>query len=219
MNKKRSRPGGETRQRIVEAALETLKREGFAGATSRAIARAGGVNQALIFYHFGSLDGLLLAALDHTSAQRLERYRKAVDEAETVEELLSVAVSIHAEDRETGHTTVVAQMIAGSVARPELAPEMIARMEPWIDLCEEALVKGFERLGLTVPLPTRDIAYAVATFYLGVNLLTHLDERRRIDSLFTQVAELAPIASALAEEIAPALSALPEGAHSAPRAC
>ncbi len=206
MNKKPGRPGGETRRRIIEAALETLKQEGFAGATSRAIARAGGFNQALLFYHFGTLDALLLAALDHTSAQRLERYRKAVDEAETVEELLAVAARVQAEDRETGHTTVVAQMIAGSVARPELAPEMIARMEPWIDLCEQALAKGFDRLGLTTPLPLRDLAYAIVTFYLGVNLLTHLDERRTIDSLFRQVEELAPIVSPLAEQIAPALT-------------
>jgi AcrR family transcriptional regulator len=216
MIKKRGRPGGDTRQRIVEAALETLKREGFAGATSRAIARAGGFNQALIFYHFGSLDSLLLAALDHTSAQRLERCRKAVDEAETVEELLSVAVGIHAEDRATGHTTVVAQMIAGSVARPELAPEMIARMEPWIDLCEQALVKGFERLAVSVPLPTRDIAYAVATFYLGVNLLTHLDERRTVDNLFSRIEELAPIVIPLVERIAPALTDAPRTSGQGP---
>jgi AcrR family transcriptional regulator len=197
MNKKPGRPGGETRQRIVLAALDTLKREGFAGATSRAIARAGGFNQALIFYHFGTLDSLLLGALDHTSAERLERYRKAVDEAETVEELLSVAARVHAEDRDTGHTTVVAQMIAGSVARPELAPEMIARMEAWIDLCEDALAKGFDRLGVPHPLPLRDLAYAVVTFYLGVNLLTHLDESGRIDALFGQVDHLAPILSGL----------------------
>jgi AcrR family transcriptional regulator len=31
-----------TRHQIVEAALATLKEEGFAGATSRAIARRGG---------------------------------------------------------------------------------------------------------------------------------------------------------------------------------
>jgi AcrR family transcriptional regulator len=197
MIKKSGRPPGtETRQRIVEAALETLKQEGFAGATSRAIARAGGFNQALIFYHFGSLDSLLLAALDHTSAERLERYRKAVDDAETIEELLGVAARINAEDRDTGHTTVVAQMIAGSVARSELAPEMVARMEVWIDLCEDALAKGFDRLGVPSPLPVRDLAYAVVTFYLGVNLLTHLDESGRIDALFGQVDQLAAMLSA-----------------------
>lgn len=200
MINKRGRAGDETRRQILDAALETLKSEGFAGATSRAIARAGDVNQALIFYHFGSLDALLLAALDHTSAERLDRYGTAVDEAETVEELISVAARVHSEDRATGHTTVVAQMIAGSVARPELAPELVARMEPWIDLCERALGKGFTRLGLTPPVPLRDVAYAVVTFYLGVNLLTHLDEARTTDRLFTRLHELAPLVAGWAPE-------------------
>ena len=187
------KPAGGTRQQIIDAALETLKREGFAGATSRAIARAGGFNQALVFYHFGSLDGLLLAALDHSSEERLTRYRQAVAEADTAEGLVALAVRAHAEDRETGHTTVVAQMIAGSVARPELAPEMIARLQPWVELCEEAVVKGFRLLGVPPPLPPAELAYAVATFYLGVNLLTHLDESRRIDAIFGRLDELAPV--------------------------
>jgi len=178
---------------IVEAALETLKREGFAGATSRAIARAGGFNQALVFYHFGSLNSLLLAALDHTSGERLERYRKAVDEADSLHDLVALVVQAHAEEREGGHATVVAQMIAGSVARPELAPEVVARVEPWVDLCEEALAKGFGLLGVPPPVPPAELAYALATFYLGVNLLTHLDESRRIDAVFGRLQALAPV--------------------------
>src|SRR5207249_1839872 len=46
--------GRATRAQFVEATIETLKREGFAGASARAIARTGGFNQSLIFYHFGS---------------------------------------------------------------------------------------------------------------------------------------------------------------------
>src|ERR687892_2177045 len=114
MNKKPGRPGGETRQRIVEAALATLKKEGFAGATSRAIARAEGFNQALIFYHFGSLDSLLLAALDKTSEERLESYRDAVRKAETLEEFFHVAARANREDRDSRHVAVVSQMVAGS---------------------------------------------------------------------------------------------------------
>ena len=190
----RKQAGAETRRQIVDAALETLRREGFAGATSRAIARAGGFNQALIFYHFGSLDALLLAALDATSEERLARYRQAVDEAETFEELVAVATRIYAEDRDKGHMTVVAQMIAGSVARPELAPEMVNRMEPWLELCEEALAKAAAAVGAPELVPFRDLAYAFVTFYLGVNLLTHLDrDRTRTDELFARVQALAPL--------------------------
>jgi AcrR family transcriptional regulator len=195
MTKKRARTAGDrTRQRIIDAALRTLTKEGFAGATSRAIARAGGFNQALIFYHFGSLDGLLLAALDRTSEERLARYREAVDNAETAGDLAEVAASIYAEDRDRGHMTVVSQMVAGSVARPELAKEVVARMEPWIELCEDALRKGLASSPAAEVVPMRDLAYAIVTFYLGLNLLTHLDEdRERTEALVTQLEALAPL--------------------------
>jgi AcrR family transcriptional regulator len=186
--------GDRTRQRIVNAALETLKKEGFAGSTSRAIAREGDFNQALIFYHFGSLDGLLLAALDQTSAERLQRYREAVDKAGTAEELAELAATVYAEDRDRGHMTVVSQMIAGSVARPELAHEVVARMEPWIELCEDALGKALGATPAAEIVPLRDLAYAVVAFYLGLNLLTHLDEdRERTEAVVARLQGLAPL--------------------------
>ena len=51
-----SKTGQATKARIVAAAIETLKTDGFAGASARAIAKAGGFNQALVFYHFGSVN-------------------------------------------------------------------------------------------------------------------------------------------------------------------
>src|SRR5215204_4512892 len=194
----RSTGAAATRQRIVDAALKTLKKEGFAGASSRAIARAGGFNQALIFYHFGSLDGLLLAALDQTSEERLERYRQAVGVAASVDELVAAVARLYAEDRERGHMTVVAQMVAGSAAHPELKPALVARMEPWVTLCEEAIEKGFRWLGLPELLPREDLAYAFVTFYLGVNLMTQLDEdRARTDALFERLESVAPLLASL----------------------
>ena len=198
------RPSVTTRDRIVEAALETLKTVGFAGATSRAIARAGGFNQALIFYHFGSLDGLLLAALDASTSERLTAYRDAVAAAETPQELAAVAARVYAEDRDSGHMTVVAQMIAGSVARPELAPAMLDRMEPWLELCEQALAQAFGRLDVPELVPVRDLAYAVVTFFLGVNLLVHLDaDRARTDALFERLEALARLVSGAAPPATP----------------
>src|SRR5688500_5079148 len=131
----------DTRRQIAEAALETLRTEGFAGATSRAIARSGGFNQALIFYHYGSVESVLLAALDLTSEQRMARYRSALEGAGTLEEFLQVASMIYREDSESGHVAVVSQLVAGSLARPELAKGVLERMEPWVEFCEDAIGK------------------------------------------------------------------------------
>ena len=52
----------DTKQRIIRATLQTLREQGAAGTSARAIAAAGGFNTSLLFYHFGSVEGALLAA-------------------------------------------------------------------------------------------------------------------------------------------------------------
>jgi len=129
MIKKMQAPDG-TRNQILRAAFDTLEHKGFAAASSRAVAERGGFNQALVFYYFGSMDALLLAALDWTNERRLSAYRAALADAKTLDEVFATAARLFEEDRESGHVTVVSQMIAGSVARPELAPETLKRMQP-----------------------------------------------------------------------------------------
>ncbi len=194
MTKSFDKQEGGTKRRILDAALEALRTEGFAGATSRAIARIGGFNQALIFYHFGSLDAVLLAALEASSQARLERYRNALDQAGSISELIQLAADIYREDRQSGHTAVVAQMVAGSLARPELAPQLLQRMETWITFCEDAIAKTLGHSPAAEILPARELAFALVTFYLGVNLVTHLDgDSSQTDTLFERAVALAPL--------------------------
>jgi AcrR family transcriptional regulator len=77
--------------KIVEAALRTLKTQGFAGSSARAIAAEGDFSQALIFYHFGSVRDLLLAVLDLISARRMTAYAEAFDSAHAPSELARLA--------------------------------------------------------------------------------------------------------------------------------
>ena len=64
-----SESGAETRDRLQAAARACLRQDGIAGVSARAIARHGDLNQALVFYHFGSVDGLL-QAVARTDAER-----------------------------------------------------------------------------------------------------------------------------------------------------
>lgn len=59
------RTGGDrTRARILAAAEKLFSRDGFDATSVDAIARAAGVNKALIYYHFESKDDLLLRLLE-----------------------------------------------------------------------------------------------------------------------------------------------------------
>lgn len=60
----RERQREETRERILEAAVEAFAEMGFRGASTREIARRASTNQGLITYHFRSKEDLWRAAAD-----------------------------------------------------------------------------------------------------------------------------------------------------------
>jgi AcrR family transcriptional regulator len=185
---------GDTKGRIVDAAIETLKKDGFAGASARTIAECGGFNQALIFYHFGTIDGLLLAALDRTSEERMHAYREAIERATGLAELAAVAAGVFREDLRSGHIKVMAELIAGSSAHPALGPEISRRVEPWIELTQEVGQRMSRGTGLEQVLPSEDIAFAVVSLFLGIELMSHLDgDTTRAERLFSVAEGLAAI--------------------------
>jgi AcrR family transcriptional regulator len=177
--------GDSTRTRIVEAAIETLKREGYAGTSARAIAATGGFNQALIFYHFGSVRDLLIAALDRTSAERMATYRAAAEEAGDLVELTQVAGRIYREDLASGHVKVMVELIAGASADAALAPEIVARMQPWIEFARHEAERVGEGSPLAAMIPAQDAAYGIVALFLGLELLSHLEgDTTRPERLF-----------------------------------
>jgi len=83
---------------------------------------------------------------------------------------------IYAEDVGSGHIRVVCEMVAGSVARPELGRRVMEEMEPWVELCRgrrRACPRGLTARSFINP---RELALGGVTFYLGANLVTHLGE-------------------------------------------
>jgi len=161
---------------MVEAALAALHEDGILGASARSIARRGGFNQALIFYHFSSVHELLLAAVDELSARRCERYERRLAQVSTLRELVAVAGELHAEDLDDGHITVLSQMLAAAATNPELRRPMAERFQPWIDIVERALVRVLEATPYAGLLPVHDLALAVTGEFIGIELLLNLSD-------------------------------------------
>ena len=65
--------GASTRTLILEATRRRLVEQGYANLNVRDIAADAGVNHALIGYHFGGKQPLVLAVLDEANARLLER--------------------------------------------------------------------------------------------------------------------------------------------------
>jgi AcrR family transcriptional regulator len=165
--------GAATRAALIAGAIDTLREVGFAGASARQIARKAGCNQALIFYHFGSVPDLLLAALEEVSSHRMAAYQGLLEHTSTIAGLVDAARTIFIEDLEAGHVTVLVEMISGAQSVPGLGERVQACLDPWREFAETAMRDVLSSSPIPVSAP--QAAHAVVAGILGLELLAHLD--------------------------------------------
>ncbi len=83
----------ERRRQIIDVAMRLFAVKGFKGATTRAIAKAAGVSEAIIFRHFETKEDLYDAIIDTTLEKRRELWEKDVPAIAEDEDLESLLVS------------------------------------------------------------------------------------------------------------------------------
>ena len=116
----------ETRQRILQAAAQVFSEKGYAGATTRAIAAAAGVNEVTIFRRFGSKKNLLMAVTNQFSAlPGLEAALESQLTGDYREDLLRLGSRFLATMRE--RRAVVLMMLCEAERLPEVG-EVIAQV-------------------------------------------------------------------------------------------
>jgi AcrR family transcriptional regulator len=85
---RRGRPSTGARERILEATLEVMKAEGYAGTTFAKVAAKAGESKALVAYHYGSKQGLVSAAGREIADQITREVLAAIDGATSVEQVV-----------------------------------------------------------------------------------------------------------------------------------
>jgi AcrR family transcriptional regulator len=196
--------GEETKAKIVAAALDTLRTQGVGGTSARAIARTGDFNQALIFYHFGSVTELLVAASLRESERRAQRYADALADVTTLPELVQVARLLHDEETQEGNVAVLTQMMAAAAHSDELRRAVLEGFTPWMQLVEGAIERVVGATPYAGLIPTADLAFAISSLFLGVELVSSLDPERGTEQrLFTTIESLTNIVTLLLQLPAP----------------
>ncbi|MDY7104451.1 MAG: TetR/AcrR family transcriptional regulator [Actinomycetota bacterium] len=194
----RSATSTETRARILDATLETIRTDGIVGASARAIARNGDFNQASIYYHFGSVNEAVLTAVRAMSEERLSRYQSKLDGVDTLPELVGVAEELHREDVASGNIRVLAQVLAGSVGDDELSEALAEVFAPWSALVAGVLGRVVEGTPLEGALPLEALAEMITAQFLGIELCTLLrPQQDHGEALFTSMRSVAVLVEAV----------------------
>jgi len=131
------RPGSaDTRGEILDAARAEFASRGFEKATMRGIARAAGVDSALVHHYFGSKDQVFLAAMDFPIDPATVLEVAAGDPSAVGERVARFVVTLWETPQARERLLAVVRTVASN--------EEIA-----------ALVRGFARPRLVVPLAAR----------------------------------------------------------------
>jgi AcrR family transcriptional regulator len=139
--KPRGRPSTGARERILEAAIEVLKSDGYAGLTIAKVAAAAGESKPLVAYHYGSKQGLVEASGRAVAELITAEALDAVDGAGTVEEVVR-GVSDGVErllDRDERLARLYFDLAAVSVVDPEVRRTITEVNDAWREILSKLL--------------------------------------------------------------------------------
>jgi AcrR family transcriptional regulator len=165
----------DTRQRLIDGAIETIRQHGIAGTSARTIAATAGVNQALVFYHFGSVHELLEAACLAATEARVAPFLARLDEITSLRRLLDLGRTLHLEERSAGNVKVLAQLLAGAQADPRLAQATSAALHLWIAPIEQVLTRLLDGSPLAGLVDIAGLARTVCAGFVGLELFEGID--------------------------------------------
>jgi AcrR family transcriptional regulator len=141
---RRGRPSTGARERILDAAIEVLKADGYAGLTIAKVAARAGESKPLVVYHYGSKQGLVEACGRAVAEMITAEALDAVAGAGTVEEIIRGAAEgvDRLLDQDERLARLYFDLAAVSVVDPEVRRTITEVNEGWekvlIELLEQA---------------------------------------------------------------------------------
>ena len=165
----------DTRTRLLQGTIDALREQGIAGVSARTIAAAAGVNQALVFYHFGSVDELLVAAARWSTEQQVAAFRERLDRVRSLRELQVVGRERHARELYAGNVAVLGQMRAGAQTNKVFAAATRDAFGLWFTEIERVLTRVLADSPLGEVADVPGLARAVSASFIGLELMAVVD--------------------------------------------
>jgi AcrR family transcriptional regulator len=158
----------ETSTSLLEAAKKVLRRNGYAGLSTRDVAAEAGVPLSQIHYHFGSKQNMVLALFEYLNAQLLDRQNAMFhDPSLSLSQQWDRACDYLEDDIASGYVRVLQELIAASWHDAEVANVIRAGIMGWVALIVEAARKAEEKIGPLGPFSAEEIGAIAASSFIG----------------------------------------------------
>jgi AcrR family transcriptional regulator len=159
------RPGHETEQALLDAAERLLVEVGAAGITTRRVAEEAGANHGLVHYYFGSVEQLLVRALERFTERLIERQRALYASDEPFVEKWRTAMR-YLMDEDATYEKIWLELQALAWNNPALGERLAGVNAEWRAVLTEAFAEPHRELGIQMPLDA--LVSLVITFNIGI---------------------------------------------------
>ena len=184
----RVRPTKEqTRERLVEGALVVFARQGIGATSVEDIVSEAGYSRGAFYSSFGSIDELVLEAMDDIVGKSIAQLDSVLDEATDPKAFL-------AEMRlrggsggflPTGASGTLMMELTLYVARnPENRPRLAKRLRRFREVTARIVANNLKAAGVEPPLPVDDLAAMLLAMDDGLGLHEMLDPDRYSGDMF-----------------------------------
>jgi AcrR family transcriptional regulator len=165
----------DTRARLLRAAADTIRGQGVAAVSARVVAGRAGVNQALVFYHFGTVSELVEASCRDAVDVAADRYRDQFAHVTSLPELLQVGRDLHEQELASGNVAMMGQLMSGARSDPVLARAARYAMTRWSSEVEAVVRRVLQGNPLADLADSAGLARAVSASFIGLQLYDGVD--------------------------------------------
>lgn len=128
---------------ILDAAIAVIARRGIRGLRVEEVATAAGVAVSLLYYYFGTRDGLVRATLDHANERAAATPARGRDESSGYAGVSAMLLAELDDAPQVRETSVVwGEVLASAVFDAELSVQLRAANETWVALVERCIAEG-----------------------------------------------------------------------------
>ncbi|MBO1765640.1 TetR family transcriptional regulator [Allobranchiibius sp. GilTou38] len=161
----------DTRTKLLDATDTVLREDGIGAVSARAVATRAGVNQALVFYHFGTVAELVDLACRTALDARVAAYADRFDAIDDIEAFLALARELNAEERRAGNVAMMAQLLAAGQHDEALASTARYCLGQWSEQVERVLRRVLRSHPVADLIDVGGLAHAVTCGFVGVELM------------------------------------------------
>jgi AcrR family transcriptional regulator len=181
------RRGRDTRQRLVEAALEVFADRGYHAASLSEIAARAGLTTGAVYSTFGSKKALLVAAASHGASEGgglVDTLARAASLRAGLEEFALETARTGLNPASLRLVKLQVELLKLGLDEPDLLASVATGGRQQLDAAAQAITELAQRDGVQLPLPARDLVTLLSALLNGLELIQLVDASVVDEQLF-----------------------------------